>query len=139
LFTYKYTGQKTIIEIENLLLTLQLPKLLSDVSSATIEAVHISEGQYLTPGMKILDLRIDMSSVAAHDCPPVSFYRLAFRDRAWLRRLDVARGDAREAGDILALFSTEEGEAIDAPPGRAARIATAGIIHQSEWWSDPPG
>jgi hypothetical protein len=81
-----------------LLLTLQLPKLLPNVSSATIEAIHVREGQYLTPGMKILDLKIDMSAVAAHDCPPVSFYRVAFRDRAWLRRLGITRGETSEAG-----------------------------------------
>jgi hypothetical protein len=119
-----------------LLLTLKLPNLLADVRLAKIETLFVVEGQFLKPGMKVLDLRIDLSAVAAHDCPPVSFYRIAFRDRAWLRRLSVADGDTREAGMELALFSTEEDEPLNGNPGRSARFTTAGIIHRSDWRDD---
>ena len=119
-----------------MLLTLKLPNLLADVRLAKIETLFVVEGQFLKPGMKVLDLRIDLSAVAAHDCPPVSFYRIAFRDRAWLRRLSVADGDTREAGMELALFSTEEDEPLNGNPGRSARFTTAGIIHRSDWRDD---
>jgi hypothetical protein len=119
-----------------LLLTLKLPNLLANVRLAKIETLFVVEGQFLKPGMKVLDLRIDLSAVAAHDCPPVSFYRIAFRDRAWLRRLSVADGDTREAGMELALFSTEEDEPLNGNPGRSARFTTAGIIHRSDWRDD---
>jgi hypothetical protein len=119
-----------------LLLVLKLPNLLTDVRLAKIETLFVVEGQFLKPGMKVLDLRIDLSSVAAHDCPPVSFYRIAFRDRGWLRRLSVANGDTREAGMELALFSTEEDEPLEGSPGRLARFTTAGIIHRSDWEDD---
>jgi hypothetical protein len=116
------------------LLTLKLPKLMPEATSARIEKVFATEGQFLQPGTKICDLRIDLSAVAAHDCPPVSFFRIAFRDRAWLRRISVVNGDIREVGAELALFSTERDEAIDMAPVRSARFTTAGIIHQSGLW-----
>ncbi len=103
------------------------------MSFAKIEKVFVIEGQFLTPGVKLFDLRIDLSAVAAHDCPPVSFFRLAFRDRARLRRLSVADGDIRETGSELALFSTEEEEPIRGIPVRPARFTTAGIIYASDW------
>jgi len=119
--------------VSGVLLTLKLPKLMAEVSSAKIERIFATEGQFLKPGMKICDLRIDLSAVAAHDCPPVSFFRVAFRDQGWLRRLNIAAGDTRETGAELALFSTELDEAIDGTPARQARFTTAGIIYQSDW------
>jgi hypothetical protein len=117
-------------------LTLKLPQILTDVNFARIEKVYLAEMQFVGPGSKLLDLRVDLSAAALHDCPPVSFYRLAFRERAWVRRLGVTEGDIRETGAELALFSTEESEPIDGVLARAARITTAGIIYQSAWQSD---
>ncbi len=122
--------------MSDLLLTLKLPNLVTDVKLAKIETLFVAEGQFLKPGMKILDLRIDLSAVAAHDCPPVSFFRIIFRDRAWLRRLSVADGDTREVGSELALFSIEEDEPVNGNPVRSARFTTAGIIHRSDLWDD---
>jgi hypothetical protein len=101
---------------------------------AKIEKVFAFEGQFLTPGMKVLDLRIDLSMVAAHDCPPVSFYRITLRDRAWVRRFNIAEGDLPEAGTEIALFSTTEDEPINGIPGRSVRFATVGIVLPS--WGD---
>jgi hypothetical protein len=115
------------------LLTLKLPRLITDVTCAKIERVFATEGQFLKPGTKICDLRIDLSAVAAHDCPPVSFFRIAFRERAWLRRLNVASGEIRETGAELALFSTEQDESVESVPARLARFTTAGIIYQPDW------
>jgi|ERR1700733_12143033 hypothetical protein len=120
------------------MLTLKLPQILTDVNFAKIEKVFLAEGQFVGPGSKLLDLRVDLSAVALHDCPPVSFYRLAFRERAWVRRLNVAEGETRETGAELALFSSEELEPIDGIVARAARFTTAGIIYQSDWQSDTP-
>jgi hypothetical protein len=118
----------------NVLLTLKVPKLLPEATSVKIEKVFATVGQFLQPGAKICDLRIDLSAVAAHDCPPVSFFRIAFRDRAWLRQVSVVDGDIREVGAELALFSTARDEAIDFIPVRSARFTAAGIIHQSALW-----
>lgn len=112
----------------NVLLTLNLPEIVPGMTDAKIEKVFVGEGQFLTPGTKVCDLRIDLSAVAAHDCPPVSFFRIVFRDRAWIRRLNIAGGDTREINAELALFSTEQDEAIKCAAARSARFSTAGII-----------
>ena len=77
---------------------------------------------------------VDLTSVAPHDCPPVSLYRIALRDRVWLRRLDVTEGGSSQAGASLAVFTTEVDEPLAVAPGRAARITIAGILDQTNWW-----
>lgn len=116
-----------------MLLSLKLPQIIEYANSAKIERVFAIEGQYLQPGTKICDLRVDLSAVAPHDCPPVSFFRIVWRDRAWLRRLNIAKGDVRETGEELALFSTEQEEVIDGYPLRPARFTTVGIIYHPDW------
>jgi hypothetical protein len=116
-----------------LLLNLLAPRINDYMTTAVVDAVHAREGEALASGAKVMDLLVDLSAVAAHDCPPVSLYRLVLRDRAWLRRLDVAVGDEVGVGAPLALFATEPDEALAAPPARAARVAIAGIIRQSAW------
>jgi hypothetical protein len=130
MFFYEPEDRDTL----TMLLTLKLPKLLPEATSAKIEKVFATEGQFLQPGAKICDLRIDLSAISEHDCPPVSFFRIAFRDRAWLRRVSVVDGDIREVGAELALFSTERDETTDFTPVRSARFTAAGIIHQSALW-----
>jgi hypothetical protein len=120
----------------NVLLTLKLPKLVAGMTDAKIEKVFVGEGQFLMPGTKFCDLRIDLSAVAAHDCPPVSFFRIVFRDRAWVRQLDVASGDTRIVDAELALFSTVQDEAVNSTAARSARFSTAGIIYHSNWWDE---
>jgi hypothetical protein len=104
------------------------------MSTALIRTVYAAEGSALDIGAKLLDLTIDLSSVVAHDCPPISHYRIAIRDRGWLRRLLVAPGDNIETGAVMAQFTTEPDEPLDGGPARAMRITVAGILDQSDWW-----
>lgn len=117
-----------------MLLTLTLPRINEYMSTAGIKSVYAAEGAALILGQKLLDLSIDLSAVAPHDCPPISMYRIAMRERVWLRRLLVAPGDDAEVGAALAHFSTEPGEPLDGKPTRAVRVTIAGIIDQSDWW-----
>ncbi len=116
-----------------MLLSLVLPQINPYMTAAVIDRLHASVGAALTSGGKLLDLTIDLSAVAPHDCPPVSHYRLMIRDRCWLRRLDVGPGDGPAVGASLALFSTEPDEPLGGPPARAARVTIAGIIPQPAW------
>jgi hypothetical protein len=116
-----------------LLLTLALPRLNEQMTTAMVRSLYLSEGAAVTPNSKFLDLAVDLSATVEHDCPPVSYYRIVLRDRAWLRRLFVATGQTIEAGEPLALFSTEPDEALDGVPGRAARTSIAGILAQPDW------
>jgi hypothetical protein len=117
------------------LLTLALPPINQLMTVAVIRKIYGKEGDFLTIGAKLMDIAVDLSSVAPHDCPPISFYRIALRERAWLRRLDVAPGGEAVVGASLACFSTEAEEPLTGTPGRAARITLAGILDQTPWWS----
>lgn len=117
-----------------MLLTLALPRINEYMTAATVTKVYATEGAALVPGAKLLDLRVDLSAVLPHDCPPVSYYRIAMRDIARLRRLAVAPGELIVIGAPIALFSTEEEEPMDAEPARSVRITLAGIVPPDEWW-----
>lgn len=116
-----------------MLLNLVLPRINAYMTTAIIDAIHATEGDALPLGGKLLDLTVDLSAAAPHDCPPISHYRLAVRDRAWLRRLDIAAGGEPETGASLALFSTDPDEPLDGAPTRQIRVAIVGIIPQSAW------
>lgn len=117
-----------------MLLTLALPRINEYMTSARIEVVHADVGAALVTGAKFIDLTIDLSAIAEQDCPPVSHFRLAVRDRVWLRRLQVARGDMIEVGVPIAWFTTDADEPLDVAPSRSVRIAIAGILAPAEGW-----
>jgi hypothetical protein len=116
-----------------LLLNLIVPRINDYMTTAIIQAIHPREGDALAMGAKLFDLMVDLSAAAPHDCPLISYYRVVLRERAWLRRLAVARGDQPVVGAPLALFATEPDEALDAAPTRPARMAIAMILPQSTW------
>ena len=74
----------------------------------------------------------------ANDCPPVTYHRIALRERVWLRRLQVAAGDEVAPGAVIAVFSTEPDETLDVAPQRPVRVSVAGILHEPDWWQDDP-
>jgi hypothetical protein len=105
------------------------------MKTALIESVYCVEGSELTMGTKLLDVSVDLSGAFAQNCPPISYYRMVLRDRLWLRKLFAAPGEHREPGELLALFSTDPDEPLDAAPARAARYMTAGIVYHEGMWS----
>ena len=117
-----------------MLLSLTLPRINDYMTTAAIKTIHAAEGAALVPGSKLLDVVIDLGATITHDCPPISQYRIALRDRAYLRKLAVASGDDVAPGAMLALFSTDPAEPLDAAPARPARISIAGILDQSGGW-----
>ena len=116
-----------------LLLNLILPRFNPYMSTAIIDVVYPKVGDAITIGGKLMDVTIDLSAMAPHDCPPISYYRLIGRDRVWLRRLDVAVGGEPEVGASLALFSTEPDEELDSAPAREIRVSIAGIMGRQAW------
>jgi hypothetical protein len=121
-----------------LLLNLTLPRINEHMTSAVIETIYAEVGTALPLGAKLLDLSIDLSAVMPHDCPPVSLYRVALRDRVWLRKLAVAPGDDIAIGAAVALFSTEPDESLDGDPARAVRVTIAGILDSLGWLYEDP-
>ena len=116
-----------------MLLALTLPQINPYMTNAIIDVIHAGEGALIPIGGKLIDLTIALRAAAPHDCPPVSHYRLVARDRVWLRKLCVEPGSEPETGALLALFTTEQDEAIEGPPARQIRVSIAGIIRQSAW------
>ena len=120
-----------------MLLSLTLPRINEHMLSAVVAAVHPSACAELAVGAKLVDLTVDLTAIAAQDCPPISHFRVVLRERAWLRRLLVARGDEVAVGAPLAWFSTEPDEPLDAAPAREARISIAGILMPPRAPGDP--
>jgi len=116
-----------------MLISLTLPRINQHMTVALVRRIYAAEGDFVTLGSKLMDLSIDLSAVAPHDCPPISLYRIVLRDRVWVRRLAVSAGDDVAAGADLATFSTEADEPITGSPGRAARVTVAGILDLESW------
>jgi hypothetical protein len=119
-----------------LLLTLTLPKLGEHMTTAVIKTLYGAPGTLLLPGSKLLDLSVDLSALIPQDCPPIALYRIALRERVWLRELAVTAGDEIPVAAPLARFSTDPDESLDAFPERALRVTIAGIVDASEWWGE---
>jgi hypothetical protein len=119
-----------------LLLHLIVPRINDYMTEAKVEWVYSTEGQLLSVGAKLLDMTVDLSAAAPHDCPPISHYRLVLREPAWLRQLMASRHGTVAAGAPIALFTSTPDEPIDGSSVRAVRVAIAAIIHQPSWdWS----
>jgi hypothetical protein len=123
----------TGLEPRRLLLTLTLPLINPYMTTAIVDRIHLAEGAAMALGGKLMDVTVDLSAAAPHDCPPVSHYRIVVRDKCWLRRLDVAPGDEPALGARLGLFSTEPDEPLDGAPAREVRVSIAGVLQPSAW------
>jgi hypothetical protein len=120
-----------------LLLTLNLPRCNDLMTAAVVEALHAAPGTMLPTGSKLVDVRVDLSGVAPHDCPPISHYRLVLREPAWLRALAVGVGDLVATDALVAQFSSEPDESLTGAPARPVRITIAGILPAVDDWGDP--
>ena len=114
---------------------LKLPKIVPAMSTALIEAIYVQSHSELRPGEKILDVTIDLGGSFAQNCPPISHYRFVAREKAVVRRLFVAAGDACEPDSLIATFGTDPEEPADAAVVRPLRITIAGILRHAAMWS----
>ena len=106
--------------------------------TAVVQAVHALEDAQLPAGGKLVDVCVDLSDVVQHDCPAISYFRIAVRERGYVRRIFVSRGDEIAAGAAIATLSTEALEPIEDVALRSARLTIAGILYQPEWWGNTP-
>jgi hypothetical protein len=104
------------------------------MTTAVIKSIYLTAGSRLTAGAKLIDLSVDLSRSITHDCPPISYFRIALREPVWLRRMMVGRGEEIAIGDALALCSSDPDEPLDGAPARALRVTIAGIVYQAAWW-----
>lgn len=120
--------------IPALLLSIELPQLHELMTTAVVSQVHAAPGDELAVGAPILDLRVDLSHAAAHDCPPVSFFRVVSRERGVLRTLTAAKDSEIVPGERIGLLATTADDLVTAEPARAARLTTVGVLGpEAEW------
>lgn len=119
-----------------MLLDLTLPRISEHMTSALVRTIYAEVGTALPLGAKLLDLRVDLSAVMPQDCPPISMYRIALRDRVWLRKLAVAPGDDIAVGALMGLFSTDPEESLDGDAARSVRVTIAGILDPSSGFGE---
>jgi len=60
---------------------------------ASAEAVHL--------GTPLLDIRVDLTGIAAQDCAPIFHLRLIVGEPATVDRLDVAKGQVVRSNDVI--------------------------------------
>lgn len=126
-------------DVVGVLMLYRLPVLLPAMTAARVETLHAAPGSLLAPGSKLADLRVDLSATMAHDCPPVTFFRLVLREKAWLRRLAPQPGQLVAVGEALAWFTTTAEEDDQGEPSRPPRMAAAAILQQAGWWPGAAG
>jgi len=116
-----------------LLLSLTLGRLNEHMTLGLVDKVHMASGASLPVGAKLLDIKVDLSGAQAHDCPPITYFRLVSRDRVWLRDLKITVGQSCEVGTLMALFSTTPDEPLEQPIEREVRTSVAAIIPPMGW------
>jgi pyruvate/2-oxoglutarate dehydrogenase complex dihydrolipoamide acyltransferase (E2) component len=112
------------------ILEFRLPAINPYMTEAQIDALYAAPGDPVKTGSKLLDVRVDLSSAFAQDCPPISYYRVVMRENAVLREVRAAAGTTPKVGDVIAVFSSTPDEPLDQPAQRVIRVATAGIMAQ---------
>jgi hypothetical protein len=113
----------------------RLPSIVTQMTGATFEFLHAQPGDAMKMGSKLLDFSVDLSSAFAQECPPISFYRVVLREKAWLRKLDLTPGQFCELDEVVAIFSSSPDEDLDQPIARAVRTTVAGIVHHDAMWT----
>jgi hypothetical protein len=115
------------------LLKLVMPTIHSKMDSARIDVINVSVGDALERGARLLEFTMGLDAASAHDCPPLTSYRMTLSEAAWLRQLNVKQGADLVSGDVLALLTTEPEESFCGEHDRLARVAIAAIVKPMAW------
>jgi hypothetical protein len=110
-----------------MILSLVMPRIGAQVRQASIHKIIASPGDELRPGTPLLEIRVDIGSAKAQDCPPLSFFRIIATERAHLRSFRVVPGGLLEAGALLGLASTDPTDSVDGSPTRSLRLTSIAI------------
>jgi multidrug efflux pump subunit AcrA (membrane-fusion protein) len=116
-------------------LDFSLPCITPQMTDAVVHSLLVAEGQQLAVGHALMELTVDLSAVFVHDCPPISYYRVASRETVWLRNLSITQGDKAVVGQLLARFTTTPDEPANGDSARQLRVTIAGVMRQeSQLW-----
>jgi pyruvate/2-oxoglutarate dehydrogenase complex dihydrolipoamide acyltransferase (E2) component len=110
-----------------MILSLILPKVGTQMSRGTIHRLVASIGDELRPGTPLVEVRVDLDSSMAQDCPPLYFFRVVATERGVLRALNVARGELIDAGARIGTVTSTAGEPADGAATRSLRTTSVAI------------
>lgn len=110
-----------------MILSLVMPSIRAPIRQASIHKIIANPGDELRPGTPLVEIRVDIGSAKAQDCPPLSFFRIIATERAHLRSLGVVLGGLLETGAPLGLASTDRTESLDGAPTRPLRLTSVAI------------
>jgi len=110
-----------------MILSLNLPKVGSQMHSGTIHRLVAGIGDVLRPGVPLLEVRVDLESDKAQDCPPLYFFRVIATERGVLRALEVTAGDVIAAGATIGAVTTTADEQCDGAAARPMRTTSVAI------------
>jgi len=110
-----------------MILSVLLPKAGMQAGSATIHRLVAAPGAELKPGVPLLEVRVDLESDKAQDCPPLYFFRVISTERGVLRAWHVAEGDVVDAGTRIATVTATADESPEGTPARALRSTSVAI------------
>jgi pyruvate/2-oxoglutarate dehydrogenase complex dihydrolipoamide acyltransferase (E2) component len=110
-----------------MILSLALPRVGAQMRQGTIHRLVAAVGEDLRPGSALLEVRVDLDSDQAQDCPPLYFFRIIATERGVLRELRVQPGDVVDAGAVIGLVTSTAAEPADAPAARALRTTSVAI------------
>jgi hypothetical protein len=106
----------------------RLPAIVPEMTDGKIYSILAKEGMQILVGGALLEITVDLSNIVAHDCPPISHYRVFLREGAWLRKLQVKQDDIAPVGAILAILTTTANESLEDRAKRPIRVSVAGVL-----------
>jgi pyruvate/2-oxoglutarate dehydrogenase complex dihydrolipoamide acyltransferase (E2) component len=107
--------------------SLVLPKVGAQMSRGTIHRLSAGVGDELRPGVPLLEVRVDLDSSKAQDCPPLFFFRVIATERGVLRALNVAVGDVLDAGAVIGVVTSTAAESAEGVATRVLRTTSVAI------------
>jgi hypothetical protein len=110
-----------------MILSLKLPAAGAQAGQGSIHRLIARVGDELRPGTALMEVRVDLGSQKAQDCPPLYFFRIIATERAVLRSLDVEAGASVDAGQTLGLATSGADESLEGTPARALRTTSVAI------------
>jgi pyruvate/2-oxoglutarate dehydrogenase complex dihydrolipoamide acyltransferase (E2) component len=110
-----------------MILSLILPKVGAQMNRGTIHRLVAGVGDELRPGVPLLEVRVDLESDQAQDCPPLYFLRIIATERGVLRALHAAVGDVVEVGAVIGMATSTAAESAEGAATRTLRTTSVAI------------
>lgn len=110
-----------------MILSLTMPKIGAQMQQGTIHKLIAKAGDELRPGTPLMEVRVDLGTAQAQDCPPQFFFRIIATERAVLRSLGIAPAQIVTVGEMLGLATSSSAEGAEGQPARALRTTSVAI------------